>query len=243
MSVHLSVVIPAHNEQQRLPATLERVLEHLSHQSYEWEICVVDSGSGDNTAAIAADYASRFPQLSLLKESRPGKGLAVRTGMLAARGDYRFICDADLSMPIEQVGRFLPPALLEIDVAIGSREAEGSVRYNEPPHRHMIGRVFNNLVRLLAVPRIQDTQCGFKCLTASAAEDLFRRQRLDGWTFDVELLFIAQHRGLRIAEVPIDWTYFPGSRLHLVRDSLAMFADLFRIRLNGLRGVYDRFAR
>jgi dolichyl-phosphate beta-glucosyltransferase len=243
VSVHLSIVIPAHNEEQRLPATLDRVLAHLGQQPYPWEVCVVDSGSHDQTAAIARDYASRHPQLSLLQEPRPGKGLAVRTGMLAAHGEYRFICDADLSMPIEQVGRFLPPALAGVDVAIGSREAPGSARFNEPPHRHTIGRIFNNLVRMLAVPGIQDTQCGFKCLNALAAEDLFRRQRLDGWTFDVELLYIAQRRGLRVAEVPIDWTFFPGSRLHLVRDSLAMFADLFRIRYNGIRGVYDQYAR
>jgi dolichyl-phosphate beta-glucosyltransferase len=161
VSVHLSVIIPAHNEERRLPATLERVLDHLGAQAFTWDVWVVDSGSTDRTAAIANQFAQRHPQLHLVKESRPGKGLAVRRGMLAASGDYRFICDADLSMPIEQVNRFLPPQLNGVDVAIGSREAEGAVRYDEPLHRHMIGRVFNNLVRIMAVPGIQDTQCGF----------------------------------------------------------------------------------
>ncbi len=240
MSVHLSVIIPAHNEELRLPATLDRVLGYLSTRDDVWDVWVVDSGSTDQTAAIARAYSERHPQLHLISESRPGKGLAVRRGMLAAPGDYRFICDADLSMPIEQVDRFLPPNLDNVDVAIGSREVEGAVRYNEPVHRHMIGRVFNNLVRVLAVPGIQDTQCGFKCLSAAATEDLFRRLQLEGWTFDVELLYLAQRRGYRIAEVPIDWTHFPGSRVRVLRDSVTMFLDLFRIRYNGLKGVYDQ---
>lgn len=240
MSVHLSVIIPAHNEERRLPATLERVFDHLGKQAFAWDVWVVDSGSTDQTAAIADKFAESHPQLHLLQEARPGKGLAVRRGMLAASGDYRFICDADLSMPIEQVNRFLPPQLTGVDVAIGSREAEGAVRYDEPFHRHMIGRVFNNLVRILAVPGIQDTQCGFKCLTAAAAEDLFERVQLEGWTFDVELLYIAQRRGYKIAEVPIDWVHFTGSRVHVLSDSAAMFFDLFRIRYNGIKGVYDQ---
>ncbi len=240
MSVYLSVIIPAHNEEQRLPATLDRVFSHLGRQTYTWDVWVVDSGSTDQTAAIAQAFSEGHQQLHLVREPRPGKGLAVRSGMLAASGEYRFICDADLSMPIEQVNRFLPPNLNGVDVAIGSREAEGAVRFNEPFHRHMIGRVFNNLVRLLAVPEIQDTQCGFKCLTARAADDLFRRIQLEGWTFDVELLYVAQRRGYKIAEVPIDWTHFVGSRVHVLSNSAAMFLDLFHIRYNGLKGVYDQ---
>jgi dolichyl-phosphate beta-glucosyltransferase len=238
--VHLSIIIPAHNEEQRLPATLECVLTYLGGQPYTWDVWVVDSGSTDRTAAIATTLAEKHSQVHVVREARPGKGLAVRRGMLAAPGDFRFICDADLSMPIEQIARFLPPALEDVDIAIASREAEGAARFNEPFHRHLIGRVFNTLVRVLAVPHIQDTQCGFKCLSAGAAEDLFQRIQLEGWTFDVELLYLAQRRGFTIVEVPIDWTHIPGSRVHLLRDSAAMFLDLFRIRYNGLRGVYDR---
>lgn len=240
MPVHLSVIIPARNEAKRLPGTLERVAAFLADQAYEGDIWVVDSGSTDNTSAIAGEFPSGRVRIHVLREDRPGKGLAVRTGMLAAQGDYRFICDADLSMPIEEVNRFIPPVLQGVDIAIASREAPGAVRYGEPFHRHLVGRAFNFLVRLLAIPKIQDTQCGFKCFSASAADDLFRRGTLDGWTFDVEILFVALRRGWRIVEVPIPWTYHAGSRLSVIRDSVAMFFDLFRIRFNGLRGAYDR---
>jgi hypothetical protein len=160
--------------------------------------------------------------------------------MREATGDYRFICDADLSMPIEEVSRFLPPALEGYDIAIASREAPGAVRYGEPAYRHRLGRIFNALVRALAVPGFQDTQCGFKCFRAPVAEDLFGVQRLDGWTFDVEVLYIALRRGYRVVEVPIHWTYNPGSRVRPIHDSLTMFADLFRIRSNWRRGLYAR---
>jgi hypothetical protein len=159
--------------------------------------------------------------------------------MLSAQGEYRFICDADLSMPIEEVNRFLPSRLGDFDIAIGSREVPGAVRYNEPLYRHLIGRGFNWLVRLLTIPAIQDTQCGFKCFRAPVAQDLFTRQVLDGWTFDVEVLFIAQRFQYRIVEVPIPWYFNPGSRVRLLRDTWVMFSDLFRIRANWRRGVYD----
>jgi len=234
----LSLIVPAHNEQARLPASLPRIHAFLSRQSFSWEIVVVDSGSTDATAQVARDFAARQPGLRLIAVERPGKGLAVRHGMLEARGDFRFICDADLSMPIDQVLRFLPPQLPDADIAIASREAAGASRIGEPPYRHLIGRAFNWLVRRLTIPEIQDTQCGFKCFRRSAAEDLFAVQQLEGWTFDVEVLYIALRRGYRVAEVPIPWTYDPGSRVRVVRDSLTMFADLFRIRRNWRAGRY-----
>lgn len=240
MPPFLSVVIPAYNEEDRLPTSLTHVLGHLQSQSYLWEVLVVDNGSTDRTAAIVRSVAERNSGVRLLQNERRGKGLAVRQGLLAARGEYRFICDADLSMPIGEVWRFLPPALQEFDIAIGSREVPGAVRYGEPPYRHWIGRVFNGLVRLLAVPGFQDTQCGFKCFRAAVVEDLFRVQRLDGWTFDVEVIFIALRRGYRVVEVGIPWYYNPGSRVHPIRDSLAMLADLFRIRRNWHLGLYKR---
>lgn len=239
MSPHLSIVVPAHNEELRLAASLSRVLEFLHQQPYSWEVLVVENGSRDRTAEIAEQFARSQPALRVLREPQRGKGLAVRRGMLEAGGDYRFICDADLSMPIDQVNRFLPPALLEYDIAIASREAPGAVRYHEPLYRHWVGRVFNLIVRLLAVPGFQDTQCGFKCFHGETAKALFPLQRLQGWTFDVELLFIAVRRGYRVVEVPIPWYYIPGSRVSLLRDSTAMFADLFRIRSNWRRGLYS----
>lgn len=234
----LSIVIPALNEEGRLPDTLTRVSTFLQAQSYAAEVLIVDNGSADRTGEIAADFSRTHPDFRLLRDPRRGKGLALRLGMLAARGEYRFICDADLSMAIEDVSRFLPPALEGYDIAIASREAPGAVRLGEPAYRHWIGRAFNSLVRLLAVPHFQDTQCGFKCFRGEVAEDLFGVQVLDGWTFDVEVLFIGLRRGYRIVEVPIHWTFNPGSRVSPIRDSLSMFVDLFRIRRNWRRGLY-----
>lgn len=234
----LSIIIPAHNEEHRLPGSLNKVLSFLQYQPYQAEVLVVENGSQDRTAEIALRFTERYPNLYLLREPKPGKGLAVRRGMLEAKGDYRFICDADLSMPIDEVNRFIPPQLHDFDIAIASREIPGSARYGEPLYRHWIGRGFNLLVRTLTIPQIQDTQCGFKCFRALVAEDLFNTQILDGWTFDVEVLFIALKRGYEITEIPIPWYYIPGSRVHFLRDSLAMFSDLFRIRGNWRRGLY-----
>jgi glycosyltransferase involved in cell wall biosynthesis len=235
---YLSIVLPAHNEGERLPDSLNRIQAFLAAQPWSSEVVVVENGSQDQTAQLAEAFASRHAHVRVLREALPGKGRAVRRGILAAEGEYRFICDVDLSMPIEQVVRFLPPAQAEAAIVIASREAPGAVRYNEPAHRHWIGRGFNLLVRLLAVPGLQDTQCGFKCFRADAAEELFRLQVLNGWTFDVEVLFLARRRGYRILEIPIPWTHVPGSRVRLARDSFAMLADLLRIRWYAARGRY-----
>jgi dolichyl-phosphate beta-glucosyltransferase len=160
--------------------------------------------------------------------------------MLAAQSDYLFLCDADLSMPIEEVANFLPPAAGEYDVAIGSREIEGARRYEEPPLRHLMGRVFNFLVRLLAVRGFQDTQAGFKCFRREAAHDLFPYQTMDGWGFDVEILFLAQKRGYRVVEVPINWYYMTHSRVSPIGDSVRMVREILQVRLNDWRGKYDK---
>jgi len=236
----LSIIIPAHNEEERLARSLDKILDFLSQQEYDSEIIIVENGSTDRTQEIAQEYVSRFSNVQLIIKTQAGKGLAVRSGILAAEGTYRFICDADLSMPIEQVSRFLPPACEEYDIAIGSREVPGSMRYNEPETRHLIGRIYNLLVRLIALPDLQDTQCGFKCFHHTVVERLFSVQQLDGWAFDVELLFIAQKIGLHIIEIPIDWYYMPGSRIRILRDSVKMFSDLFTIRRNWRKGMYER---
>ena len=236
----LSIIIPAHNEEHRLPDSLNKVLAFLQSQPYQAEILIVENGSQDRTAEIARQFIERHPNIFLIQEPEAGKGLAVRRGMFEARGDYRFICDADLSMPIEEVNHFIPPVLCDFDVAIASREVPGAVRYGEPLYRHWVGRVFNLLVRTLTIPGIQDTQCGFKCFRSEVAKDLFSVQVINGWTFDAEVLFIALQRGYRIVEVPISWYYIPGSRVRLFRDSFAMLSDLFRIRLNSRRGLYEK---
>jgi dolichyl-phosphate beta-glucosyltransferase len=235
----LSIVIPAYNEEGRLSRTLERIFAFLDKQTYTTEVIVVENGSSDRTLELANLFAASHPNLIVLHEENPGKGNAVRLGMLKARGEYRFICDADLSMPIEEVNKFLPPALHDFDLAIGSREAPGAVRFNEPPYRHWGGRAINLVIRLLILPGLEDTQCGFKCFRAETAEELFRRQTLSGWSFDIELLYIARRRRLRITEIPIQWYFGADSKVNAIRDALRMISDIFRIHINGLRGRYD----
>ncbi|HEX7973960.1 MAG TPA: dolichyl-phosphate beta-glucosyltransferase [Anaerolineales bacterium] len=234
----LSLIIPAHNEERRLPATLEQIFDFLQSQAYLSEVLVVENGSQDRTLEIAQDFARRFPRLRVITNTTSGKGRAVKRGMLEAWGEYRFMYDADASMPVAEINRFLPPVLNNCDIAIGSREAPGAVRYNEPPYRHLGGRLVNFLIRLLALPGLQDTQCGFKCFRAAAAEDLFRYQTLNGWSFDIELLFIARLRGYRIAEIPIDWFFNSESKLNAVQDAMKMVLDILQIRRNALRGDY-----
>ncbi len=235
----LSIIIPAHNEENRLPRTLEQVFSFLKLQSYTSEVVVVENGSSDRTLEIARQFSDLYPNLVVIKEEQRGKGNAVRRGMLSARGDYRFICDADLSMPIEDLQKFLPPTLENFDIAIGSREAPGAIRYNEPPYRHIGGRAINLAIRALILPGLNDTQCGFKCFNASTTESLFNQQTLNGWSFDIELLYLARRKKLRIHEVPIRWYFDADSKVSAVRDALRMISDIFRIHLNALRGAYD----
>ena len=211
----------------------------LQSQDYPAEVLVVENGSSDRTFAIAQTFSETHPHVRVIKSQRRGKGLAVQQGMLAAQGEYRFMCDADLSMPIQELAHFLPPAASDYDIAIASREARGAVRYDEPFYRHFIGRGYNLLIRWLALPDLNDTQCGFKCFRGEVAEDLFRRQTIPGWSFDVEVLFIGRLRGYRIIEIPIPWYYNPESKIRVFRDSFYMGRDLLAMRLNAVRGVYD----
>jgi glycosyltransferase involved in cell wall biosynthesis len=239
----LSLIVPAYNEAERLPRTLPQLVAFVAAQPYAAEVLIVDNGSTDATGAIVAAAAAEHPFVRLLREPRRGKGAAVRAGMLAARGEYRFMADADLSMPIAEANKLLPPAVAGFDVAIASREAPGAVRYDEPDHRHLMGRAFNWLVRLLAVRGIHDTQCGFKCFRGEVARDLFALQRLDGWSFDVEVLFLARRRGCRIVEVPIHWYYREQSRVSPLRDPLRMLLGVVEIRANAWRGRYGPAGR
>ncbi|MEO8356823.1 MAG: dolichyl-phosphate beta-glucosyltransferase [Chloroflexota bacterium] len=236
----LSIIVPAHNEEKRLPNTLEQVFRFLEKQPFTSEVVVVENGSDDHTYELAQEFAREHENLLAIKNERRGKGLAIQRGVQQATGEYIFLCDADLSMPIEEISKFLPPQLNNVDVAIASREAPGAVRYNEPYYRHFTGRVFNTLIRLLVLPTLQDTQCGFKCIRADVARDIFPYQTLSGWAFDVELLYIARHRGYQVVEIPIHWHFNADSKISVFRDSLRMFLDLLLIRRNARRGLYDR---
>lgn len=239
MIPQLSIIIPAYNEAKRLPNTLEQVFAFIQQQSYASEVLIVENGSVDQTFEVAQHFARQYPQCRAIHLDQRGKGLAVQAGMLQAAGQYRFMCDADLSMPIAEVNRFMPPVLTDFEIAIASREAPGSVRYNEPGYRHWGGRGVNLLIRLFALPGLRDTQCGFKCFRAEVAEDIFRFQTFSGISFDPEVLYIAQLRGYKIVELPIPWHYSAESRIHLFKDTLALIQDLLTIRRNARRGLYD----
>ena len=236
----LSIVIPAYNEALRLPASLEHLRAYVAARPAPTEVIVVDDGSTDATAELVERQMANWPGsgLRLLREPHRGKGGAIHAGVLAARGGYIALADADLSMPAEEFDRFGIAALGEYDVAIASRTAPGATRTGEPPNRRAIGAVFNLVVRALLVPGIHDTQCGFKCLRREAALDFCAHQTIEGWCFDVELLHIARLRGYRVREVPIAWHFVPGSRVHPVRDAASVLRDLLVIRLRSWRGRY-----
>ena len=236
----LSIVIPAYNEEARISSTLEEVAAFLSTRPYTWEVLVADDGSSDATSRLVQERTRVDPRIQVLSLPHGGKGWAAKHGMLKATGQYRFLCDADLSMPVEQVERFLPPQVQGVHIGIGSREAPGARRIAEPVRRHLMGRVFNGLVRDLVVPGVQDTQCGFKCFLGEVVADLFGRQKIDGFAFDVEILFLARKAGLVLQEIPIDWHYRAQSKVHPVRDSVAMTCDVLKIRWRYWRGQYRR---
>lgn len=247
----LSVVIPAYNEARRLPTTLRKVLDYLTEHYPDFELIVVDDGSTDDTVAVAREVIGDEPRGRVIENEHFGKGYTVRTGMLAATGKIVLFSDADLSTPIEDVERLLPWFEQGYDVVFGSREGgSNEQRVGEPFYRHLMGRIFNTLVRVIAVRGVQDTQCGFKALTHAATQDLFPRllvhdgsggpitqARVTG--FDVELLYLAQKLGYRLKEVPVRWFYGKESKVNPARDSFLLFRDLVQVRLNAVRGRYD----
>ena len=203
------------------------------------EILIIDNASTDSTFRISEDYSRKYSNIRVYKEPQKGKGNAIRMGMMKASGKYRFMCDADLSMPIEEINKFLPP-FCNHDIVIGSREQKGSIRYNEPRFRHLAGRIFNFFVRLLILHNINDTQCGFKLFKEKIAVDIFNSQAIGGWAFDVEILYIAKLRGYSIKEVPISWYYHENSKVNTLRDSIRMIDEIFRIHYNSRNGLYNK---
>jgi dolichyl-phosphate beta-glucosyltransferase len=239
LTTYLSIIIPARNEENRLPDTLEQVIRFLDEQSFTSEVIVVENGSSDKTLDVAQKIADQHKRVRVM-QSESGKGAAVKRGMLEAQGDYRFMCDADLSMRVEEITKFLPTEQQGVEIAIASREAKGAVRYNEPAYRHLGGRGINFLIQLLILPGLNDTQCGFKCFRADVAERIFSLQTLHGWSFDIELLYIARQYGYRIREIPIHWYHDSDTKIRALPDAIRMFQDIFRIHANAWRGLYKK---
>ena len=225
----LSFIIPAYNEATRIEASLETALAYFDDASYTTEIIVVDDGSYDTTCEVVERFTDRGVRL-LRQKKNMGKGAAVRRGMLDGTGKARIFSDADFSTPVEETARALE-LLREYDVAIGSRAIDRStVEVHQPWYRETMGKVFNLFVQTLAIPGIKDTQCGFKAFRADAAEEIFSRARIDGFSFDVEALYIARRLGYSIAEYPVRWINDERSTVNPVTDSIRMFGELVRIR-------------
>jgi dolichyl-phosphate beta-glucosyltransferase len=235
----LSIVIPAYNEQDRIGDSLAQIYEYIDDLCIPFELMVVDDGSSDSTCDVVERFASSHPGTLLIRTwPNRGKGNAVRVGMLRARGSHILFSDADLATPIKELDRLFMSLDSETPVAIGSRAARGAVlAVRQPWYRELAGRTLNQLVRRLAVPRISDTQCGFKLFRRDAAHDLFARSLENGFGFDIEILHLAGKRGYRIAEVPVAWEHREGSKVRIVRDSLRMLGTLARLVTRDLGGA------
>lgn len=240
--LQLSIVIPAFNEEQRLPKTLESIRAYLKSRSLRAEVLVVDDGSTDATAKVVERSRACFPELQLISTDRNhGKGFSVRRGMLEARGEIALFTDADLSAPIEEADKLLA-ALNEggYDGAIGSRAVDRRlIVVHQSAFRERAGIFFNRIVRWLTGLPFQDTQCGFKAFRRERTRVLFERQRTEGFGFDPEILFLAQLEGMRIAEVPVRWAHNPATKVNMLGDSVRMCLDLLAIRWNAWMGRYS----
>jgi len=238
----ISIVIPAYNEEQRLGPTLTAILSFLSQRPSRFaEVLVVDDGSRDGTARIVEQFSAAHPQIRLLRNpGNRGKGYSVRHGVLESRGEWILFTDADLSAPIEELDKLFDAVRrTHADIAIGSRALERSlIQVHQSWFRETAGRMFNLFLRLLTGLPFLDTQCGFKLYRRQAAQEIFRRQRLERFGFDAEVLYIARRLGFRCVEVPVRWSHSPGTKVSMLRDSLDMFLDLLRIRWNDLLGRY-----
>lgn len=230
MTPELSVVIPAYNEAERLPATLGRMREYLDRSAARYEVIVVDDGSQDQTVALTREMQRHFPQLQIVSNGRNrGKGYSVRRGFLEARGSLLLLSDADLSSPVEELEK-LREALGRNDAAIGSRSLSASqITTHQPLLREFSGKCFNRIMRLATGLEFHDTQCGFKLFRREPFLPIFEALTMDGFAFDVEILYLAHRSGLRIVEVPVRWANVEGTRVGLL-PGLQAFADLLKIR-------------
>ena len=237
----LSIIVPSFNEEVRLPASLQLIAAYVSSANRSTEVLVVDDGSKDRTAEVAASFADRIPNLRVLRngENR-GKGYSVRHGMQEARGEYVLFSDADLSAPIEEADKLLS-ALRQYDIAIGSRAMNRDlIDVHESLFREFAGIIFNRIVRIVLWLPFVDTQCGFKAFRREPCRIIFEQQRIERFGFDPELLYLARHHGLKATEIPVRWSHSPATKINMMRDSIQMFIDVFTIRWNSLLGRYRR---
>jgi dolichyl-phosphate beta-glucosyltransferase len=237
----LSIIIPAYNEESRLPVTLEQIASYIASSGRETEVLVVDDGSEDGTAAVAEYFQIKIPSLRVVSNGlNRGKGFSVRHGIQEARGHVALFTDADLSAPIEEAEKLLA-VLGKNDIAMGSRAMDRSlISVHESPFREFAGIIFNKIVQLILRLPFVDTQCGFKAFVREKCTVIFEQQTIDGFGFDPELLYLARHHGLQAVEIPVRWGHSPTTKVSMLRDSIQMFLDVFTIRWNALRGRYPR---
>jgi dolichyl-phosphate beta-glucosyltransferase len=238
----ISVIVPAYNEEKRLSVTLLQLYTYLKESFSSFELIVVNDGSTDATYQLVNSYCNKCPELQLISyEQNRGKGYAVRTGIMAAKGEFILFCDADLSSPPEETEKLLAALEDGHDIAIGSRAKKDSriLRY-QPKYRMLMGKTFNKLVKLLAINRFEDTQCGFKCFRSHVANMIFSRSQIDGFSFDVEILFLAIKGNYLVKEVGISWQNAKASKVSPLNHSLQMLKDLIRIRLLDFSGSYEK---
>ncbi|HWZ56494.1 MAG TPA: dolichyl-phosphate beta-glucosyltransferase [Verrucomicrobiae bacterium] len=240
-TLDLSIVIPAYNEERRLPKTLDSIFAYLQERAYRAEVLVVDDGSSDRTREIVGASQSRYPALRLLPNGgNRGKGFSVRHGMIEARGEIALFTDADLSTPIEEADKLLAALRDEgYDAAIGSRAVDRSlIEVHQSAVREQAGIFFNRMVRWILGIEFSDTQCGFKAFRTAPTRAIFEQQRAQRFGFDPEILFLAKRQGLRVAEIPVRWSHDSATKVNVAGDGLQMFFELLRIRWNELRGRY-----
>ncbi|PQV62970.1 dolichyl-phosphate beta-glucosyltransferase [Abditibacterium utsteinense] len=245
---YLSILVPAYNEEKRLPATLETIADYLQKRDFSHELIVIDDGSRDKTREVVREFAASRPWVRLVQYDdehgaalNRGKGFAVRAGVETAVGRDILFSDADLSTPIEEIEKLLPPISRgDCDISIASRALPGSnLAKHQPAHRELMGRTFNKIVQKMAVPGILDTQCGFKAFRGDVAKRLFKISQIDGFGFDPEILFLANKFGYKIRELPVTWRHCDNSRVNPMTAPIAMLRELFEIRWNDARGLYD----
>lgn len=260
--VDYSIVIPAYNEEAGISASLTKVINFMKSFSNSFEVIVVDDGSTDKTSEIVQNYIDTHPELhpssigssysaKLIRNPHKGKGATVRKGVLDSSGNYILFSDADMATPIDEIKRMMVWIQEhDYDVVIASRQGKGAKRKNEPFLRHLMGRVFNTFVRFMVLPGIQDTQCGFKLMKGDVARNVFSKMILFGDSapeikvpkvsaFDIEMLVISKRLKCKIKEVPVTWTYVPTTRVSPVRDSIDMFLDVVKVKLNDISGKYN----